>query len=263
MQSAGNPVDERRSGIDRRTGIDRREPSLEEATALPLHSVFPHARLSDSEAAERTAKSEAHRRELGSRLRRNVGAVVAAVDYLLNISGDLVSPTIVEHDALELLEHRSVTDPLTGLFNRYHFDATMTREIARCRRYGVPLSLLLVDVDRLQLRNERWGHHAGAKALWRVATAIQKSLRGTDIAARLGGDEFAIILPDTDAVAGLIVPARIRRNLVESASTTVTVSGGLVGLPRDAAAASAAQVMLVADHAMYTAKNSSWNSIVQ
>jgi diguanylate cyclase (GGDEF)-like protein len=261
MQSAGNPVDERRSGIDRRSGNDRRDVAVEEAT-LPLQRVFPHARLSDSEAAERAAAIEAHRRELGNRLGRNVGAVVAAVDYMLNISGDLVSPTIVEHEALELLEHRSVTDPLTGLYNRYHFDATMSREIARCRRYGVPLSLLLVDVDRLKLMNDRWGHHAGDQALGRVAVAIQKSLRGTDIAARLGGDEFAIILPDTDAVAGLIVATRIRRNLVENASSMVTVSGGLVELPRDVDV-STAQLMLVADHALYAAKNSGGNCVVQ
>ena len=263
MQSAGNPVDERRSGGERRSGLDRRELTVEEAATLPLQRVFPHARLSDSEAAERAAAIEAHRREMGSRLGRNVGAVVAAVDYMLNISGDLVSPTIVEHEALELLEHRSVTDPLTGLFNRYHFDATMTREIARCRRYGVPLSLLLVDVDRLKLMNDRWGHHAGDQALGRVAVAIQKSLRGTDIAARLGGDEFAIILPDTDAVAGLIVATRIRRNLIEHASTMVTVSGGLVELPRNATEVSAAQLMLVADHALYAAKNSGGNCVVQ
>jgi diguanylate cyclase (GGDEF)-like protein len=263
MQSAGNPVDERRTGLDRRSGTDRRETAVEEAATLPLQRVFPHARLSESEATERAAAIEAHRRELGSRLGRNVGAVVAAVDYMLNISGDLVSPTIVEHEALELLEHRSITDPLTGLFNRYHFDATMTREIARCRRYGVPLSLLLVDVDRLKLMNDRWGHHAGDQALGRVAVAIQKSLRGTDIAARLGGDEFAIILPDTDAVAGLIVATRIRRNLVEHASTMVSVSGGLVELPRDATEVSAAQLMLVADHALYAAKNSGGNCVVQ
>ena len=268
MPSAGNvppppSVDERRSGTERRSGGDRRADLVEEATALPLHSVFPHARLSESEAAQRAAAIEAHRIELGSRLGRNVGAVVAAVDYLLNISGDLVSPTIVEHEALEVLEHRSVTDPLTGLFNRYHFDATMTREIARCRRYNAPLSLLLIDVDRLKLLNDRWGHHAGDQALSRVAIAIQKSLRGTDIAARLGGDEFAIILPDTDAVAGLIVATRIRRNLVENASTMVTVSGGLVELPRDAEPASAIQLMLVADHALYAAKNSGGNNVVQ
>src|SRR3982751_4300425 len=150
MPSAGNkmesPVDERRTGLERRSGLDRRsgEPAIEEAT-LPLQRVFPHARLTESEAAERAAAIEAHRRELGNRLGRNVGAVVAAVDYMLNISGDLVSPTIVEHEALELLEHRSITDPLTGLFNRYHFEAMLKREIARCSRYDVSLSLLLVD----------------------------------------------------------------------------------------------------------------------
>jgi len=269
MPSAGKvderQVEERRTGVERRSGTDRRSGegmAITEAT-LPLQRVFPHARLNETQAAERAAAIEAHRRELGSRLGRNVGAVVAAVDYLLNISGDLVSPTIVEHEALELLEHRSVTDPLTGLFNRYHFDATMTREIARCRRYGAPLSLLLVDVDKLKVMNDRWGHHAGDQALTRVSAAIQKSLRGTDIAARLGGDEFAIILPDTDAVAGLIVATRIRRNLVESASMMVTVSGGLVELPRHAIEASVGQMMLVADHAMYAAKNAGGNCVVQ
>src|SRR5438552_9820988 len=225
MRSAGNPVDERRSGTERRSGSDRREMIVEEAATLPLHSVFPHARLSDSEATERAAAIEAHRRELGNRLGRNVGAVVAAVDYMLNISGDLVAPTIVEHEALEQLEHRSITDPLTGLYNRYHFDAALKREIARCRRYGVALSLLLVDVDRLKPLNDRWGHQAGDRALSRVAAAIQKGLRGTDIAARIGGDEFAIILPDTDAVAGLIVAARLRRNLVGDGSTMVPLGG--------------------------------------
>jgi diguanylate cyclase (GGDEF)-like protein len=264
MRSAGKAVDERRSGVQRRSGIERRADEMATAEAtLPLQRVFPHAHLSETEAAERAAAIEAHRRELGSRLGRNVGAVVAAVDYLLNVSGDLVSPAIVEHAALEQLEHRSVTDPLTGLFNRYHFDATMTREIARCRRYGAPLSLLLVDVDRLKLVNDRWGHHAGDQALARVSAAIQKSLRGTDIAARLGGDEFAIILPDTDAVAGLIVATRIRRSLVESASRMVTVSGGLVELPRNATPTSGAEMMIVADLALYAAKNSGGNCIVQ
>lgn len=264
MQSAGKPVQERRSGLERRSGIDRRADVVDaEETMLPLDRLFPHARLSETEAAQRAAAIEAHRRELGTRLGRNVGAVVAAVDYLLNISGDLVAPTIVEHDALEVLEHRSITDPLTGLFNRYHFDATMSREVARCRRYGAPLSLLLLDVDRLKMVNDRWGHQAGDQALTRVSVAIQKSLRGTDIAARLGGDEFGIILPDTDAVAALIVATRIRRNLVGSGSQSVTVSGGLVELPRHGMQISAAPLMQVADQALYAAKNSGGNCVVQ
>ncbi|MDP3909574.1 MAG: GGDEF domain-containing protein [Gemmatimonadales bacterium] len=265
MPSAGSSVDERRSGMDRRSGSDRRggAAGAEDALTLPLQRVFPHARLTEQEAATRSAAIEAHRRELGNRLGRNVGPVVAAVDYMLNISGDLVAPTIVEHDELEVLEHRSVTDPLTGLYNRYHFDATMKREIARCRRYQVPLSLLLVDVDKLKVVNDRMGHQAGDRALERVSAAIHKSLRGTDIAARIGGDEFAVILPDTDAVAALIVATRIRRNLVELTSHAVTASGGLVELPRHAEHASAAQLMLVADHALYAAKKAGGNCIVQ
>jgi diguanylate cyclase (GGDEF)-like protein len=235
----------------------------EERHSETLQRVFPHARFSEREAADRSQAIEAHRRELGSRLGRNVGAVVAAVDYMLNISGDLVAPTIVEHEALEQLEHRSITDPLTGLYNRYHFDAALKREIARCRRYGVALSLLLVDIDRLKPLNDRWGHQAGDRALSRVSAAIQKGLRGTDIAARIGGDEFAIILPDTDAVAGLIVSARMRRNLVEDGSTMVTVSGGLVELPREVVQGSATQLMAIADVALYSAKKSGGNCVVQ
>ena len=275
-----HPSEERRSGVDRRTGparrsaVDRRTESdhAQKDQLVPLQQVFPHARLSEREATARAAAIETHRRELGSRLGRNVGAVVAAVDYMLNISGDLVAPTIVEHEALELLEHRSITDPLTGLFNRYHFDATLKREIARCRRYGAPLSLLLVDVDRLKPLNDRHGHQAGDRALGRVAAAIQRSLRSTDIASRIGGDEFAIILPDTDAVAGLVVATRIRRGVLSAphadeiapdAATMVTVSGGLAELPRAAARATAPQLMAAADLALYAAKNSGGNCVVQ
>src|ERR1043165_7724132 len=156
MPSAGSHVDERRSGIDRRSGFDRR--GVEE-TASNLQRVFPHTRMSEQEASERALAIEAHRPEPGQRL--GPSPCAAAVDYMLNVSGELTAPTIVEQEALHQLEHRSVTDPLTGLFNRYHFDATMTRELARCRRYGAPLSLLLVDVDRLKMLNDRWGHHAG------------------------------------------------------------------------------------------------------
>src|SRR2546428_4375346 len=235
----------------------------EEQHSQTLQRVFPHARFSEREAADRAQAIEAHRRDLGSRLGRNVGAVVAAVDYMLNISGDLVAPTIVEHEELEQLEHRSITDPLTGLYNRYHFDAALHREIARCRRYGVALSLLLVDIDRLKPLNDRWGHQAGDRALSRVSAAIQKGLRGTDIAARIGGDEFAIILPDTDAVAGLIVAARMRRHLVEDGSTMVTVSGGLVELPREVVQGSGAQLIATPDVALYAGEKSGGNRAVQ
>src|SRR3989449_8690655 len=212
---------ERRSGSERRRGGDRRLRShgtwlgtaAERAARHPepvhLGRLVPHARFNESEAAERTAAIAAHRHELSARLGRNVGLSVAALDYLLNISGDLVAPTIVEHEILEVLEHRSVTDPLTGLFNRYHFEATLKRETARCLRYQSRLSLLLMDVDQLKAVNDRWGHPAGDQMLVRVAGAIRDSLRGCDTASRYGGDEFAVIPPHTDARAAPLRAERI------------------------------------------------------
>jgi diguanylate cyclase (GGDEF)-like protein len=212
---------------------------------------------------------EAHGRELSSRLGRNVGLSVAALDYLVNISRDLVAPTIVEHEVLEVLEHRSVTDGLTGLFNRYHFEATLKREVARCMRYGARLSLLLMDVDQLKAVNDRWGHQVGDRVLGRVAGAIRNSLRGADIAFRYGGDEFAVILPDTDAGAGRLVAERICTNVAASlaegvgpgASTKATVSGGLAELPLAAGSASEAQLIVAADQALYVAKSRGGNCV--
>jgi len=284
-----SPGAEHRDGLDRRRGVDRRSgaerrggadsrplpshgfgpgPETERAARhpepVPLRRVLPHARFNESEAAERTAAIAAHQHELSARLERNVGLSVAALDYLLNISRDLVAPTIVEHEVLEVLEHRSVTDPLTGLFNRYHFEATLKREAARCLRYQSRLSLLLLDVDQLKAVNDRWGHPAGDQMLVRVAGAIRDSLRGCDIASRYGGDEFAVILPDTDARAARFVAERICANVGASdASIKVTVSGGLADLSLDATSPSEARLIAAADRALYLAKGRGGNCVAE
>lgn len=237
----------------------------------PLRRLFPHAEFHECDAADRSVAIAAHHQELSARLGRDVGLSVAALDYLLNITRDVVAPTIVERAALEALEHRSVTDPLTGLFNRYHFEAALKREIARCLRYQARLSLVLMDVDQLKLVNDRWGHQAGDRMLGRVARAIRRSLRSTDIASRHGGDEFAVILPDTDGRAGRLVAERICLSVAASfgegpapdASTPVTVSGGLVELPLAAAAASEAQLLVAADRALYLAKRRGGNCVAE
>src|SRR3989441_81337 len=168
---------------------------------------------------------------------------------------------------------RSTLFPYTTLFrsNRYHFEATLRREVARCTRYGTRLSLLLMDVDQLKAVNDRWGHQAGDRVLGRVARAIQTSLRGTDIASRHGGDEFAIILPDTDARAGRLVAERICAKVqasrgegnVPDASTRVTVSGGLAELPLAAPSAAEAQLLVAADRALYLAKGRGGNHVAE
>ena len=285
-------AEERRSGNDRRTGPERRSiverraerrrtagqgslhPPIwvgDEPGGLALRRLFPHAQFTEREAAHRSVAIRAHREQLSSRLERNVDLSVAALDYLLNVSRDLVAPAIVEHEVLEVLEHRSVTDPLTGLFNRYHFEATLKREMARCLRYKARLSLLLLDVDQLKAVNDRWGHQIGDRVLTRVAGAIQSGLRGTDIASRYGGDEFAVILPDTDAPGGRLVAARTRlkveealaEGVVPDASIKVTVSGGLAEVPLAAPTTSEAELIVAADQALYQAKGRGGNCVAE
>jgi len=235
LRQSPDPAEERRSGFDqrsdpeRRSGLERRAASRRtdaghplpsrptrisiaaEPAELSLRRVFPYAPFEEREAPARYGAIEAHRRDVSGRLARDIGAAVAGLDYLQNITRDLVAPTVIEREVLEVLERRSVTDPLTGLFNRYHFETALKREVARCLRHGAKLSLLLLDVDQLKAVNDRWGHQAGDRVLGAVARAIQESLRGTDVASRYGGDEFAVILPDTDAPAGRIVPSGFAR----------------------------------------------------
>jgi diguanylate cyclase (GGDEF)-like protein len=257
--------EERRSGADRRTG-PRRHAGVE-----PLRSFFPLAQFDERDSAGRSAAIEAHRQELSARVGRNVGLSVAALDYMSNIRRDLVAPTIVERGTLEALARRSVTDPLTGLFNRYHFEATLTREVARCARSATWLSVLLVDVDHLKTVNDRRGHQAGDAVLKRVSGAVRDSLRTADTAARYGGDEFAVILPDTDSGAGRLVAERICVNvaaslgeeIVPGTPTQGTVSVGLAAIAVAGSSSAEAQLLLAADRALYAAKGRGGNCVVE
>lgn len=277
-------VRDRRVGFDRRSGMERRfgtalrarsrsadEGQLLDPGSIPLRRLFPHAQFDEREASTRAVAIAAHHQELSARLGRDVGHSVAALDYQVNISRELVSPAIVEQQVLEVLQHRSVTDPLTGLFNRYHFEATLKREVARCLRHRTHLSLLLLDVDQLKAVNDRWGHQAGDRVLGQVAQAIQRSLREADTGSRYGGDEFAVILPDTPSQAGRLVAERILANVAASledgvvpeASATGTVSGGLAELPLAATAVSDTELIVAADRALYLAKSRGGNRIVE
>ena len=95
-----------------------------------------------------------------------------------------------------------MTDGLTGLFNHRHFYERLEHEIARARRYGTPVSLLMIDLDDFKVFNDRNGHLAGDAVLRGMAAVLQSELRQSlDLAARYGGEEFAVILPNTPMAA--------------------------------------------------------------
>jgi two-component system, cell cycle response regulator len=100
-------------------------------------------------------------------------------------------------DANDQLERLSVTDGLTELFNHRAFQTRLREEFGRAQRYGDPLSLLMIDLDRFKALNDRWGHPFGDKVLHEVAQVIRNSVRDHDVSARYGGEEFAVLLPKT------------------------------------------------------------------
>ena len=110
----------------------------------------------------------------------------------------------------DLLGRLSTTDPLTGLANRRRLRSAFADELNRAARYETPLSLLLVDLDRLKDINDRHGHGDGDRALQLVAEALRRTCRATDLAARYGGDEFVVLAVNTPATEARVLALRIR-----------------------------------------------------
>ncbi len=106
---------------------------------------------------------------------------LAMLRYRISVEGDLAR-----------------TDALTGLSNWRHFSELSTRELARAKRYGTPVTLAYLDLDNFKRVNDSMGHEAGDALLRDIGDVLRRGLRVTDIAARVGGDEFVIMFPDLD-----------------------------------------------------------------
>jgi diguanylate cyclase (GGDEF)-like protein/PAS domain S-box-containing protein len=148
------------------------------------------------------------------------------------------------------LRHMADHDPLTGLPNRRSFERALTRHAAGIRRYGASGALLVLDIDGFKHVNDTHGHAAGDELIVRCADALRSRLRDTDVLARLGGDEFAVLLPrgsEEEAIAAAEALVDVIR-----ATGRVTISVGVAGF--DAITATADEVLVRADRAMYEAK---------
>jgi diguanylate cyclase (GGDEF)-like protein len=129
------------------------------------------------------------------------------------------------HSLVRRVREESHTDPLTGLLNRRGFAREGVRVLGLCRRLGARALLLAWDVDDLKAINDMNGHAAGDAALARVATAVRRALRSSDVAARLGGDEFAALAPHAGTENASAMDARLTEAL-EAGGVAVTVSAG-------------------------------------
>jgi diguanylate cyclase (GGDEF)-like protein len=163
---------------------------------------------------------------------------------------------------LSSLSRMASTDELTQLANRRRFTEAFRVEIARTRRSGVPLSLVMADLDHLKRINDTFGHPAGDDAIRHVAEAFKRGRRETDLAARLGGEEFALLLPGTDLAGAIAAAERIRQELAGSALPavgTVTVSLGVATCPNDGVREE--DLIRMADDRLYAAKSAGRNQV--
>lgn len=163
--------------------------------------------------------------------------------------------------ALQRMEVLSVTDGLTGLYNRRAFDEKLTEEFERARRYLLPLSLLLIDVDNFKQFNDAMGHTEGDGLLCSVAAMLKENARANDITARYGGDEFVVILPNTDSKVALHLAERLRANArgLCLSPFQVTLSIGVAALLPHMQAGR--ELIVSADTALYSAKRCGRNRV--
>lgn len=153
------------------------------------------------------------------------------------------------------LERLSRTDPLTGVANRRELDAVLRRTFKEADRSGLPVSVLVIDIDKFKSINDTLGHDVGDKVICALANTLRAICRETDTVARLGGDEFVCVLYDTDLAGAEVLADRIRAtvgNLPDDPcgySVSIGVSGRV-----DHGSAGAAKVLKLADKALYAAK---------
>ncbi|MHB0867381.1 MAG: GGDEF domain-containing protein [Thermoleophilia bacterium] len=158
------------------------------------------------------------------------------------------------HAHSKKMEELSITDSLTGLYNRRHFYRRLNEEMKRARRQLYPVSLLVVDLDNLKEYNDNLGHLKGDEALRGVAKAVTAGIRqDVDTGYRYGGDEFAVILPYSDLEDSTEVAERIRKTFNGFRLEGTSLSIGLAQFHYDEAVD---DFVTRADSAMYTAKNS-------
>jgi diguanylate cyclase (GGDEF)-like protein len=201
-----------------------------------------------------------HKYEVSSTLGRNVRITVAAVDYLYNMRGETDMPSVVSEHSMWGMAEIAVRDSLTHLYDLPTFCMQLEIEVRRQKRYGIPVSVIIGDVDNFKAFNDRWGHLAGDHVLSDIAKVISGCAREVDVCARWGGDEFSVLVAQTEGDGAMAIAERIRVGIEETfRSSHVTLSLGVASCPEDATSVS--RLIAKADRAMYRSKEHGNNRV--
>jgi diguanylate cyclase (GGDEF)-like protein len=179
----------------------------------------------------------------------------------------LTAMALASLDMRKKLEHQSIRDGLTGLFNRHFLEIALERELARATRRKGSLAVLMIDVDHFKKLNDQFGHSAGDAVLKEVAHTFSNCVRTEDLVCRYGGEEFTIILPDITPDAALNraevirkAVANLRTELDNDLYSSVTISIGAALFPQDGQTSEL--LLRHSDAALYRAKREGRNKVV-
>jgi diguanylate cyclase (GGDEF)-like protein len=193
------------------------------------------------------------------------------------VDGDKIlvgSTTILKftyHDNLDEIFQKqmyesALRDGLTKAFNKKYFTDRLESEFTFAIRHVAPLTLVLFDIDHFKKVNDTYGHQAGDYVLSEIATLLTGALRAEDVFARYGGEEFAVICRGSDLMQGQVVAERMRKAVelnkfvFEGTHIPLTISVGVAGLP-DPAVKDAAELVSLADQALYKSKHGGRNRV--
>lgn len=179
---------------------------------------------------------------------------------LLNLIASQAAVTIENNKLYEL----SITDGMTRLYVHRYFQARLSEELLRARRYGLTLSLIMIDIDNFKKFNDTYGHQVGDQVIQKVALSIKETVRtGIDIPCRYGGEEMSVILPETRAEEALQTAERLRERIAavvvphSSGDLRITVSIGIASYPLHAH--DRETLIKMADKALYVSKGAGKN----
>lgn len=180
------------------------------------------------------------------------------VGYLTEVFNNMVARLRASRHELELL---SVTDPMTGLYNRRRMMEVLDNEVLRSQRLEHTFAVLMADVDHFKQYNDAYGHPAGDEVLKRIGRLLSEATRDVDFVARYGGEEFFVLMPETDVARAAHVADRIRERLAqEMPAGGVTLSFGIAEFPAHGDTGPA--LIAVADAALYEAKHEGRDQVV-
>ena len=159
-----------------------------------------------------------------------------------------------EHARAEMLAEQAGSDPLTGIANRRRLDDELDRMIAQSRRYGQPLSVILIDLDLFKQVNDHYGHDIGDQVLIETVRRLETTVRDADLLGRWGGEEFLLLAPNTDHAAACALAERCRQAIAGAPMVTAGEVTASFGVATHVSDDDVRSLMRRADLALYTAK---------